>query len=269
MAPYGSGSLEGRKAGGDRVRRAPAAILVAVLWIALVAPLDASAQEPPWDIEGIQRRLVELGYETGGVDGLLGAKTRAALRAFQADRGLPENGLPDGPTQDALFAPEPQESAAEAPPASDDPPPLDDAPEAPVAAAPPRSGETPSPHPEVSVDTPAAQAPDGLAPDEPEPTESLALAPASAPARETPDTKSRKQWLAWSAAGLGALGLLLVLAGVRGRSKTRKPADVRQPRPAAQPVAAESSGVGHVFGVDVPHPLRLSQPGKRGSGGAG
>jgi len=41
----------------------------------------------------VQRRLVRLGFDTGGVDGRIGSKSRAAIRAFQADRGLEVTGF--------------------------------------------------------------------------------------------------------------------------------------------------------------------------------
>jgi peptidoglycan hydrolase-like protein with peptidoglycan-binding domain len=40
----------------------------------------------------IQRRLAELGYKPGPVDGLVGPRTRAAIRAFERDHGLAETG---------------------------------------------------------------------------------------------------------------------------------------------------------------------------------
>ncbi|MGD2084276.1 MAG: peptidoglycan-binding protein [Chromatiales bacterium] len=40
----------------------------------------------------IQRGLAFVGYAPGPIDGLVGGKTRAALRAFQTDRGLPADG---------------------------------------------------------------------------------------------------------------------------------------------------------------------------------
>lgn len=44
------------------------------------------------DIRGAQDRLNKLGYAAGGVDGLMGERTRTALRAFQRDAGLPATG---------------------------------------------------------------------------------------------------------------------------------------------------------------------------------
>ena len=58
---------------------------------------DAGDPEPGLSgaqMERLQRRLVEMGHDVGGVDGILGAKTRAAVRAEQARRGLPPDGWP-------------------------------------------------------------------------------------------------------------------------------------------------------------------------------
>ena len=40
----------------------------------------------------LQERLTELGFDTGGTDGVLGPKTEAAIRAYQASRGLAATG---------------------------------------------------------------------------------------------------------------------------------------------------------------------------------
>ncbi len=47
----------------------------------------------------LQERLTRLGYDTGGIDGRVGPKTRAALRAFQAAQGL----VPDGYVSDTVL----------------------------------------------------------------------------------------------------------------------------------------------------------------------
>lgn len=46
------------------------------------------------EVMELQRLLNGLGYATNGVDGLVGPNTRAALRAFQADRGLAADAFP-------------------------------------------------------------------------------------------------------------------------------------------------------------------------------
>lgn len=42
----------------------------------------------------IQRALAALGYDPGAADGVPGSRTRAAIRTFQADQGLPADGHP-------------------------------------------------------------------------------------------------------------------------------------------------------------------------------
>ncbi len=44
-------------------------------------------------VRGIQEELAVHGYRPGGVDGLAGARTVRAIRAYQRDAGLPVNGL--------------------------------------------------------------------------------------------------------------------------------------------------------------------------------
>lgn len=43
----------------------------------------------------VQEALAAAGHYDGAVDGAYGPKTRAAIAAFQAERGLPQTGLPD------------------------------------------------------------------------------------------------------------------------------------------------------------------------------
>lgn len=47
------------------------------------------------DIEQAQRALTRLGFETGGIDGLVGPRTRQAIRDFQRSRGLVADAYPD------------------------------------------------------------------------------------------------------------------------------------------------------------------------------
>ena len=42
----------------------------------------------------MQALLNTKGYDAGKPDGLVGPQTRAAVRAFQADQGLPADGYP-------------------------------------------------------------------------------------------------------------------------------------------------------------------------------
>ncbi|GAB4350163.1 MAG: hypothetical protein Kow006_12620 [Gammaproteobacteria bacterium] len=54
------------------------------------------------EIRTAQTRLNRLGYEAGAADGLMGRKTREAIRGFQADNKLPVTGNLDSQTLDAL-----------------------------------------------------------------------------------------------------------------------------------------------------------------------
>lgn len=46
------------------------------------------------DRQKLQMRLTASGYDTGGTSGVIGPKSRAAIRAFQSDNGLPVTGAP-------------------------------------------------------------------------------------------------------------------------------------------------------------------------------
>lgn len=64
-----------------------------------------AAIRTPWPItdrglksserEELQRRLTALGFATGGVDGVIGGGTKAAVRLFQKARGIPADGYAD------------------------------------------------------------------------------------------------------------------------------------------------------------------------------
>lgn len=58
--------------------------------------------DPGQVIANVQSALQEQGYYNDEVDGLIGPNTRAALRNFQADHGLPVTAAIDGPTLQAL-----------------------------------------------------------------------------------------------------------------------------------------------------------------------
>jgi len=54
------------------------------------------------DVYGCQKRLAELGYDPGTIDGLWGKKTERAIEKFQSDSGLPVTGRLDGQTKEKL-----------------------------------------------------------------------------------------------------------------------------------------------------------------------
>jgi peptidoglycan hydrolase-like protein with peptidoglycan-binding domain len=56
----------------------------------------------PAEVREIQTRLQNLGYNPGPIDGILGPKTEAAIRDFQAARGLIVDGIVGPQTQSAL-----------------------------------------------------------------------------------------------------------------------------------------------------------------------
>jgi peptidoglycan hydrolase-like protein with peptidoglycan-binding domain len=54
------------------------------------------------EVRATQEALKQQGYDPGPVDGILGAKTSAALRAFQKIQGLAETGRLDSGTRKRL-----------------------------------------------------------------------------------------------------------------------------------------------------------------------
>jgi peptidoglycan hydrolase-like protein with peptidoglycan-binding domain len=53
-------------------------------------------------VRAVQRALNDAGYAAGPVDGIVGPRTRAAVRALQRDVGRPESGVIDFDVLDAL-----------------------------------------------------------------------------------------------------------------------------------------------------------------------
>ena len=249
MRPLGSGSLEWFGARHDRARRALATVLVAFFCLALAPSIEAPAQTGPWDIETIQHRLVDLGYDVGPTDGLLGPRTRAALRAFQADRRLPITGLPDGNTQLALFTAEPPESAADDPTPSDDPRSLDAVPLVPVRVAHLAPLAKGSPHKGFSIELLVADQPDETAP--PASTDrGLAVIPGDTSA----ESGRWDGWIKWAAAALAVLGAFVLFAAVGSKSTKQETVVAEQPQPIATATSSTMTTVrgGHVFGVEIP-----------------
>ena len=65
---------------------------------------NAGAESTRDRIANLQRALRRLGYDPGPVDGIPGARTRGAIRAFQADAGLPVTGQLSERLESAVMA---------------------------------------------------------------------------------------------------------------------------------------------------------------------
>jgi len=64
--------------------------------------LKLGALSPVANAKGVQQRLQNLGFECGPIDGIVGPRTRAAVRNFQVKFGLPPDGIL-GPQTRALL----------------------------------------------------------------------------------------------------------------------------------------------------------------------
>ena len=78
------------------------------------------AEQRPSNLEAVSDRdlvrnaqiaLRDAGFDPGEIDGVMGRKTRAALREFQASQGLPQTGRLDVTTQQELLAARAPESS--------------------------------------------------------------------------------------------------------------------------------------------------------------
>ena len=58
------------------------------------------SNDPPKnnDVQFVQQKLFDLGYNPGPVDGIMGAKTRKAIKKYQSEEGLEPNGQIDAQT---------------------------------------------------------------------------------------------------------------------------------------------------------------------------
>jgi peptidoglycan hydrolase-like protein with peptidoglycan-binding domain len=65
-------------------------------------PSEARSQEKV--VRDAQIALRDAGFEPGRIDGVMGPRTQAAVREFQASHGLPQTGMLDKSTQQRLFA---------------------------------------------------------------------------------------------------------------------------------------------------------------------
>ena len=62
-----------------------------------------SAGGAGYDVATIQRALTARGYNAGPADGVMGGKTRDAIRKYQVDKGLSVTGLPSMELQKSLI----------------------------------------------------------------------------------------------------------------------------------------------------------------------
>lgn len=69
-----------------------------------ITELTRGARGP--EVEALQTRLNELGYNAGTVDGIYGRNTQAAVRSFQLNNDLQTNGRVDEATKNALQSPD-------------------------------------------------------------------------------------------------------------------------------------------------------------------
>lgn len=67
------------------------------IWTLKIGHLDPVEQKT-----GVQARLKNLGYDCGSVDGVVGPRTKAALKGFQSRNKLTESGEVDDATRDRL-----------------------------------------------------------------------------------------------------------------------------------------------------------------------
>jgi peptidoglycan hydrolase-like protein with peptidoglycan-binding domain len=85
-----------------------------------VAAPTAPAYTPtsqPYSLRNVQAALYNLGYAVGTPDGVIGPKSRAAIRAYQVDSGLPVSGEPSIALYEKLQASLAQRSGSQAKPA--------------------------------------------------------------------------------------------------------------------------------------------------------
>jgi peptidoglycan hydrolase-like protein with peptidoglycan-binding domain len=77
---------------------------------ARTTPADTSTSRP-YSLRNVQMALYNLGYAVGTPDGVIGPKSRAAIRAYQVDSGLPASGEPSIALHEKLQASLAQRSA--------------------------------------------------------------------------------------------------------------------------------------------------------------
>ncbi|MGD8766056.1 MAG: peptidoglycan-binding domain-containing protein, partial [Desulfobacteraceae bacterium] len=81
---------------GMRLRYATICVLVIIHFVGSI--LIDTADSNDQTVYQAQEKLKDLGYDPGRPDGILGKKTKAAIRHFQQDNGLPVTGKIDEQT---------------------------------------------------------------------------------------------------------------------------------------------------------------------------
>jgi peptidoglycan hydrolase-like protein with peptidoglycan-binding domain len=74
-------------------------VALGVLGLGLASSASAASSE---DNKKVQQSLIDKGYDAGPVDGVLGLRTRTALRQYQASEKLPVTGRLDADTAGKL-----------------------------------------------------------------------------------------------------------------------------------------------------------------------
>ena len=83
-----------------------------ITWPAFLTEMSAGEGDSGLNVYVLQKKLALLGYFTGSCTGSFGELTGEAVRAYQRDRGLQENGRADAATWAALYADAAQTSDA-------------------------------------------------------------------------------------------------------------------------------------------------------------
>ena len=127
---------------------------------ALRARLGSGAAALSASVAQLQEELTALGYYTGPIDGRYSEATIAAVRAFQADLGVPQTGLLDAATLRAIYA-RGQQSVPPpvVPPPTTAPPPPPPDPTAPAVPSPTAPPDAPPPSPPPTEPEPPADVP--------------------------------------------------------------------------------------------------------------
>ncbi len=82
-------------------------MIVMLIWLLLIAPAARAATvldvgSSGADVKKVQRKLIDWGYLDGTADGKYGAKTQAAVKAFQRKNGLSADGRVGAKTAAAM-----------------------------------------------------------------------------------------------------------------------------------------------------------------------